>query len=239
MTEAVSSLFGLAPGAGWRDVLPRPLRVFVGGGAVAIAVYYLLPSGFFRDTVYYPLFGFGATGAIVAGVVRYRPVHRLPWFLLAAGQALFALGDVLFGVYEHVLKENILPSPADGFYLAGYPTLAAGLWLLVRERSSARDWESLIDAAIITVALGVVAWELLMVPYTKDTSLTGIEKVFSIAYPLGDVLLLAVAARLLLGTGVKAVSYGLLALAIVLLQAVAKLWSVERISDPPAVADHA
>jgi class 3 adenylate cyclase len=239
MTEAVSSFFEVAPRAGWRDVLPRPVRGFVVGGAIAIAVYYLLPSGFFRDTVYYPLFGFCAAAAIVAGVVMYRPVHRLPWLLLAAGQALFALGDVLFGVYEHVLKENVLPSPADGFYLAGYPTLAAGLWLLVRERSSARDWEGLIDAAIITVALGVLAWELLMVPYTKDTSLTGVEKVFSIAYPLGDVLLLAVAARLLLGSGVKAVSYGLLALAIVLLLVADPLYSllsINRISETNPVA---
>jgi len=63
--------------------------------------------------------------------------------------------------------------------------------------------------------------------------------VFSIAYPLGDVLLLAVAARLLLGTGVKAVSYGLLALAIVLLLVADPLYSllsINRISETNPVA---
>ena len=130
---------------------------------------------------------------------------------------LFALGDVLFGVYEHVLHKQTLPSPADGFYLAAYPVLAAGMWLLVRQRSTGRDWESLIDASIVTVALGVIAWELLMVPYTHDHSLSFVEKLVSMAYPLGDILLLAVAARLLLGTGVRTVSYGLLGASVICL----------------------
>ena len=91
------------------------------------------------------------------------------------------------------------PSPADALYLLAYPVLAAGLWLLVRQRSTRTDWTSLIDAATVTVALGIVAWELLIVPYTRDDSLSLAEKLVSIAYPLGDVLLLAVAARLLFG----------------------------------------
>ena len=44
-----------------------------------------------------------------------------------------------------------------------------------------------------------MAWELLIVPYTRDDTLSLAEKLVSIAYPLGDVLLLAVAARLLFG----------------------------------------
>src|SRR5438552_18954778 len=91
------------------------------------------------------------------------------------------------------------------------------MWLLVRQRSTRRDWESLIDAAIVTVALGVIAWELLMVPYAHDRSLSLIEKLVSIAYPLGDVLLLAVAARLLLGTGVRTFSYVLLGPSVIFL----------------------
>jgi len=213
----------------WQDVFPRPVRIYLRGGLVALAVFYLLPAGFFSDVVYYPSLGFAAAAAILAGTLWHRPRHRLPWLLFAAGQALFATGDVLFGVYDHVLDDTAFPSAADGFYLAGYPALAAGLWLLVRQRSSGRDWESLIDAGIVTIALGVVAWEALIVPYTNDDTLSLVEKVFSIAYPLGDVLLLAVAARLLLGTGVRTVAYGFLAGAILCLLVADPLYSLAEL----------
>ncbi len=75
----------------------------------------------------------------------------------------------------------------------------------------------LIDGATIVVALGVVAWELLIVPYTADDSLSTLEKVSSIAYPLGDVLLLAFAVRLLLDSAVRTVSYVLIGLALLCL----------------------
>src|SRR5205814_4859418 len=102
-----------------------------------------------------------------------------------------------------------------GFYLAGYPILAVGLLLLVRHRSTGSDWGSLIDATMLAVAVGVVAWGLLIVPFTHDNTLSVVVKAFSIAYPLCDVLLLALAARLLLGGGERTISYGLLVLGIV------------------------
>jgi class 3 adenylate cyclase len=209
----------------WQAVFPRPVRVYLGCGIVALAVFFLLPEGLFKDLVYYPALGFASGAAIVAGVLWHRPRYRLPWLLFAAGQFLFATGDVLFTVYDQILEESVFPSVADVSYLAGYPALAAGLWLLVRQRSSGRDWESLIDAAIVTIALGVVAWETLVVPYTTDDSLSLVEKLFSIAYPLGDVLLLAVAARLLLGTGVRTLAYGFLAASIVCLLIADPLYS--------------
>lgn len=40
---------------------------------------------------------------------------------------------------------DAFPSAADGFYLAGYLPLAAGLLLFIRARTPGRDWASLID----------------------------------------------------------------------------------------------
>lgn len=214
----------------WREIFPRPVAIYLACGLAAMAVFYLLPSGAFSDLVYYPALGFAAAGTILAGTLWHRPRYRLPWYLFAAGQALFALGDEIDGIYQHVLEDDSFPSPADLFYLAGYPVLAVGLWLLVRRRSSGRDWESLIDAAIITIALGVVAWEALMVPFTRDDSLSVFEKLVSIAYPLGDVLLLAVAARLLLGTGNVVISYGYLAASLVCLLVADPLYSLVELT---------
>src|SRR5439155_656849 len=102
-----------------------------------------LPAGLVQSTIFYPQVGLAAAIAIVAGTLWLRPKPRLPWLLFAAGQALFAIGDLLFGVYANVLHDDSFPSPADWLYLAGYPALAAGLWLLVRQRSSGRDAGSL------------------------------------------------------------------------------------------------
>lgn len=225
MAVTVSSRAGYA-GAQQREVLPRAVLVYLAGGLVALAGFYALPRGsIYQDTVYYPLLGASSVVAILAGVAWYRPHRPAPWLLFAAGQLLFVAGDVTFGLYEHVFHKAPFPSPADGLYLAGYPVLAGGLWLLVRQRSTGRDWGVLIDAATVTVALGVVAWELLIVPHTADDSLSVADKVAAIAYPLGDVLLLAFAARLLLDRAARTASYLLIALSLVSLLVADPLYS--------------
>ena len=72
----------------------------------------------------------------------------------------------------------------------------AGLLLLIRRRSPGRDWASLVDAAIVTIGLGLLSWVFLISPYTHDASLHLGTKLVSIAYPLGDILILGVAVRI-------------------------------------------
>jgi class 3 adenylate cyclase len=217
MTAATSSR--LRPALVRRgELVPRLLRYYLLLGlALVVGFYTLPPDDLFHDTIYYPLIGLLGVAAIVFGTLWYRPPQPLPWLLFAAGLSCFVAADVVFGLYEHVVHESPFPSAADVLYLCGYPVLAAGLWLLVRQRSSGRDWPSLIDAATVTAALGVVAWELLIIPYTADDSLSTVEKLASIAYPLGDVLLLAVAVRLLLGNARRTLSYALICLSLLCL----------------------
>jgi PAS domain S-box-containing protein len=211
MSASTLSVDELASQRDWRALLPLSLRLFAAGWLLAIVVYYVLPPGVVDDTIWYPLFGFCSTAAILVGIAWHKPRDPYPWLLFAAGQFSFAIGDVLFGIYVHVWHDESFPTPADGFYLAGYPLLAAGLSLLLRQRATRRDWGSLLDATTLTVALGIAGWVLLMVRYTTDESLDTVETVFSIFYPLGDVLLAAVVVRLLLDAGVRTVSYVLLA----------------------------
>ena len=62
---------------------------------------------------------------------------------------------------------------------------------------------SLIDALTLTMRpLGLLSYTFLIRPYVNDQTLTGLQKTVAIAYPLGDVLMLALLARLLApGTG--------------------------------------
>jgi diguanylate cyclase (GGDEF)-like protein len=144
----------------------------------------------------YNLIGGSSIAALLLGARWNSPERRLPWLLFALGQALFVIGDILTYNYRR-LFDATLPSPsiADPVHLAFYPLLIAGLVLLVRQRNHARDRAGLIDAFIITVALASLSWVYLMEPYAENASLSLLTKLTSIAYPVMDVLILAVVAR--------------------------------------------
>jgi signal transduction histidine kinase len=158
--------------------------------------------------------------AVVVGVRRWKPAQPMAWYLIAAGQLLFSIGDAINYYREWVLGTEIpFPSAADGFYLVFYPLLAAGLLLLVRGRTPGRDAASLIDATIITTGIGMLSWVFLIGPYVRLPDLSLAQRLVSIAYPLGDLLLLAVAVRLWRAGGAGVLSSRLLALGLFFLMA--------------------
>ena len=75
---------------------------------------------------------------------------------------------------------------------------AAGLLIFIRRRGAGRDRRSLLDALTVTVSLALLSWMYLILPYVHNSALSWQQKAVSIAYPIGDVLVLAMLARLLL-----------------------------------------
>jgi diguanylate cyclase (GGDEF)-like protein len=188
----------------------RTWRLYLAAGTVAALAIVVIPDSWWY-TGWYDTIGLSAVAAILVGVRRNRPRTRLTWWLLAAGQLLYVVGDLLFDLHERLWETDAFPSVADGFYLSGYLPLAAGLALLIRARSPGRDRASLIDATIIATGLGLLSWVFLMKPATTDTSLTLVGRIIAVAYPAADVLLLALLARLLVGAGVHNTAFRLLA----------------------------
>jgi diguanylate cyclase (GGDEF)-like protein/PAS domain S-box-containing protein len=122
------------------------------------------------------------------------------WSLFAVALALFAAGDATYDVLTVTFhQDNPFPSLADACYLLMYPVIAVGLLRLIRARSVSRDTGSLIDALILTCGLGLLSWIYLILPYVEADDLTVVQRVVAIAYPLGDVLVLALLARLVAG----------------------------------------
>jgi signal transduction histidine kinase len=185
-------------------------QAYLALGAVLCAAYYLVPPTVAKLVVW-PLIGGSSVVAIVAGTRWHRPAYPLAWYLVAAGQLSFITGDWLYVVRVRVLQAGqVFPSVVDLFYLAFYPLLVAGL-LLLRPRRESRDMASLIDAAIITIGLGLLSWEFLISPYISIAGLSPGQRLVAIAYPLGDVLVLAVAVRLAVATGRRPLAWWLLA----------------------------
>ena len=102
------------------------------------------------------------------------------------------------------------PSIGDAFYIAVYPALMIGVLLAARARNPQGDRAGVIDALIIALAVALLSWVFLMAPYVHDAELSPFAKMVSIDYPLGDVLLLAVALRLAFDGGRRSGSFFLL-----------------------------
>lgn len=169
---------------------------YLGWMLVLGIVYYLRPGW---HIAVWSLIGVSSSAAICYGIWRNRPRRKLPWLLLAAAVLTFVSGDTTYNVLTTIVGEtNPYPSLADALYLVTYPLVAAGLLSLARTGSRSRDRAALLDSLIFTLGLGLLAWIYLASPYLHDIGLTVAQRFISIGYPLGDVLILATVARLVI-----------------------------------------
>ncbi|MBW8736401.1 MAG: EAL domain-containing protein [Streptomyces turgidiscabies] len=169
--------------------------VYVTSAAGSTILYMTVPG---LRTPMWALMSLGGAAAILTGVHVNRPAHRWPWLVLTAGLLAFAAGDTYDNVQgQYFRASGPFPSPADACHLAVYPLLAVGLFGLVRYRWGDRDLPSLLDALIITAGLALPVWVYLVQPLTVLDGLTWGQRAIRIAYPLGDVLVLAMLVRLL------------------------------------------
>ncbi|MDQ1627790.1 MAG: hypothetical protein QOI54_1534 [Actinomycetota bacterium] len=173
--------------------IERGVRSTAALGAVLLAtvltsVYLVEPLSTVRATVW--AVAGAATGLVIFGQTRGKaPADRVPGYLLAAGLALLALGHAVeLGGYQ-------APSVVDLARLLAYPVLVAAVVAFQRQRIRA-DRSSLLDACIVSVAVAQVGWLVLFEPMFHDGSASLWHSLVRGAYPLGDVLLLGVLARL-------------------------------------------
>lgn len=168
-----------------------------------------------------PLFNaiaLSAPVAIVVAVRVFRPNQRAAWYLIALGQMLFVAGDVITYNYDRFFGgEPPFPSIGDALYLSVYPFLIAGILLLIRRRTPGGDRPSLIDSLIVAVGVGALSWVFLMAPYLRDESLTLLQKVVAMGYPIMDLLLVSAFVRLAVGAGRRGTSFYLISASILVL----------------------
>lgn len=178
-----------------------PLAIWVTLAAtsvVSILLYVALPGA--ASEAWFQVVAWASIASFFAGA-RRNDALRPPWVLVGAGFALFALGDLLFSLNQYLWKIDAFPSSADVSYLAGYPLLAVGLAALVRSDRIETARAALIDSGIIITPLAVAGWIYIIEPLASDGGSTALERAVSSAYPVGDLLCLAVLVRLLTGLG--------------------------------------
>ena len=173
----------------------RKLLGWYGAWIAALSVATVLYP---RQHVYiWTALGLSGTAAIIVGVRLNRPRRASPWYLLAGSLFAFIAGDATMDVLiDFFGQEDPFPSVADLMYFVMYALVAAAMVQLYRLGVVSREVTSLLDALILTSGVGLLSWIYLISPYVSDPTLTPLLKIVSIAYPVFDLLVLAMGARL-------------------------------------------
>jgi signal transduction histidine kinase len=121
------------------------------------------------------------------------------WLAMSAAVASETIADVLLFANDAAYANPPFPSPADAFFLAFYVLLFYALLRVpVARITRTARLRTLLDGATIVIGGGAVVWYLVLGPTAQAESATTLAKGVSLAYPIGDLVLLAGLATVLL-----------------------------------------
>jgi two-component system cell cycle response regulator len=177
-------------------------RQLVTGAILALFIPYTAYSLFgvgraelgpvFGDVGHYALM-LAAAGLAVARALRVRR-QRLAWAIIAAGMVSYALGDISYWVFLKKLDSPPFPSVSDGLWLAFYPMTYVGLVLLLRSRVREFQASLWLDGVIASLTAAAIGAAVIFGLVTIDTGGSVQAVVTTLAYPLGDIILLSIVA---------------------------------------------
>jgi hypothetical protein len=215
-----------APAADGRGVRSGAWRLYAVTMAVAVVAFALCPPTGIVPVVWQVAIGWAGAAAVVVGVRMHRPGTPAAWYLFATGVLLNSTGIAVEAYLTRGGRELGSPSVVDAFYLGLYPSVVAGLVLVLARRSARRDWASLVDALMISTGLGLLLWVTVIRPALGDPAYSPLGQIVVIAYPIGDLVVLALITRLLIGAGGRGFAWRALATTVLLFLAGDLAWAV-------------
>jgi two-component system cell cycle response regulator len=190
--------------------MPLAARLALGGLGLVMALFAVeLTVGLMPAAASEPFQKFASNFVFIGSalVCFWRAIaireERLAWALFAFGLVAWGLGDLYFTLALWDLPEVPVPSPADIGYLVLYPFFIAGLAVLGSARGVAADRSLWVDAAIGALAVAAFAATLLFGAIVTSTGGSAATVATNLAYPLADLLLVALAAGALAMSGWK------------------------------------
>jgi len=173
-----------------------PMAVAMGGLLVVYAGWQLFrwPAGhreLFGDVAFYPV-DLAAIGAawVASRCCVEKPKLRWGWRLVAIAFACYFAGDVIWTVYE-VVGSKPYPSAADVPYLLFYPVMLGGLLCFAEGRREITERARLtLDLAVVAIAGTAVVTFVVLGPTIVQSGPDPLQTAISIAYPVGDVVML-------------------------------------------------
>ncbi|HEX8745255.1 MAG TPA: diguanylate cyclase [Thermoleophilaceae bacterium] len=162
-----------------------------GGGAATTLV----------DTWVYDAVLFGAALACAGRALLVRE-RRLAWGALAAGLAAWASGDLYWSLAVEGTPAEETVTLGDAGWLAFYPACYVALGMLVRARVPKLPRAAWLDGLIAASAAGGVGAAILLPILTEQASGAPLATlIVNLAYPVGDLMLLALVVGVFTATG--------------------------------------
>jgi diguanylate cyclase (GGDEF)-like protein len=181
------------------------LAILLLGGTLLVALHYWLGLG--GDSLELPvgevLYDAVVLGAGVACLVRASAYgrERAAWTLIGAAILCWGAAEVYWTAFIENNPDAPYPSPADIGYLAFYPLAYAGLAMLVRARAGEMNWRLWMDGAIAALGTAAVGAAFVFDFVADKTEGASVQIATTLAYPLGDIAMLAMVVGVVALTG--------------------------------------
>jgi diguanylate cyclase (GGDEF)-like protein len=196
---------GLTSKGGPRGALSAALALVLFGGAALVALHdwALLGGSGLDDFVNGPLYDAVILSAGLAALLKADAdrAERAAWLLIATAVLAWGAAEVYWTAALEGDATVPLPSLADAGYLAYYPLAAAGLLQLVRTHWRTLDWRLWTDALIAALGTAALGTAAIFEFVAERTSGSLLERATVLAYPLGDIMMLALVVGVIALTG--------------------------------------
>ena len=158
-------------------------------GQVSLGVGEAGFAGFAQDWLY--------NGVIAIAVLLcvWRAVaireDRAAWLLFGVGLTSWFAGELYFTLVLADAASAPYPSPSDALYLGFYPASYLALMLLMRSRVREFPLSQWVDGAVASLAVAAFGCAVLLEPVMRSTGGELAWVMTDLAYPVADVMLLA------------------------------------------------
>lgn len=131
------------------------------------------------------------------------------WRIVAVAFFFYWLGDVIFTLEENI-GSSPYPSWADAAYLLFYVALLWGvLTFPTAPRTKSDRTKMWLDTGTVVLGAFMILWYFALGPTARASGSTPLESIVSLAYPIGDLVLVLAITRILLGDPPRALRHAL------------------------------
>jgi diguanylate cyclase (GGDEF)-like protein len=144
---------------------------------------------FFDQWVYNGLLVASSAACLARGI--FVRAERAPWLLLGIGLSLWVIGDLYY--FYALSDRDVVPIPSlsDAYYLSFYPVVYVALALLLRARMESFRGHLWLDGVIASLAVAALGAAVIFDEVLSTTGGSRLVVATNLAYPLADLLLLA------------------------------------------------
>jgi two-component system cell cycle response regulator len=179
------------------------LAVLLIGGTAAVALRSWLGIDAGPGIASEALYDAVVIGAGIACLVRASAFgrERRAWQLIGAAILSWGAAEVYWTVAIEGNPSAPYPSPADAGYLLFYPLAYAGLAMLVRARAHEMNWRLWMDGLIAALGTAALGAAFIFDFVAERTEGSAVQVATTLAYPFGDILMLALVIGVVALTG--------------------------------------